>query len=257
MSYSYAPMLAPLVTIDIGNSRVKVGVFDRAISVSKLVEPSAVSRWRHGDEPLWPAVVPERVLVGSVAPKVSGPIVDHLPNDWPRPEIVVSTMFGLAFDVDEPERVGIDRVANAAAAAVLAPRDDVVVVDAGSAITVDLVTRDDDVATFRGGAIFPGLQMSADALTVRTELLPRIDMSQSEGVVWPGKNTVDAIRVGVRDAARGSVFHFVSRFRARHTPHCRQLVCGGDAAEFTMGLDEREVFESLTLSGLALASLQS
>lgn len=245
----------PLVTIDIGNTRVKVGVFDVEPNTRTLVEPVSVVRWKHGDEPNWPRVLPERAFVGSVAPARSGALIDRMPESWPRPHIITPTMLPVTLAVDAPDRLGVDRAANAAAVALLFPRDDTLVIDAGSAITVDLVTQDQNGPTFRGGAIFPGLQLASDTLTSRTELLPRLDMSVDTMAVWPARNTEDAVRIGVRDAARGAVYHFVSRFRARHTPQCRQVLCGGDAEHFTMGLDEREIYENLTLSGLALADV--
>ena len=82
----------------------------------------------------------------------------------------------LAARVDEPDKVGLDRLANALAADRLrAAERGAIVVDLGSAITVDVVSPD---GAFLGGAILPGIAMSARALHEFTDLLPLEPMSE-------------------------------------------------------------------------------
>src|SRR5205823_978167 len=97
--------------------------------------------------------------------------------------------------VDAPEKVGIDRLLTAAAVVPHIPSGKrAVVIDAGSAVTVDLVERE---GVFRGGAIFPGLRLMARALRDHTAQLPLVERFQDGQPVLPGRNTVAAITAGV------------------------------------------------------------
>ena len=113
--------------------------------------------------------------------------------------------------VDEPHRVGIDRLLGAYAAW-NRYRDAVVVVDAGSAITVDWVCVD---GQFRGGAILPGLRLQTHSLATGTDALPELSWQISENPnhepghastpLAPAKNTTDAIRLGVLTGAAAAI----------------------------------------------------
>src|SRR5262249_8845567 len=108
----------------------------------------------------------------------------------------------IRIEVSEPDRVGIDRLLNAVAAtARLMPAESIVIIDAGSAVTVDWVDKD---GVFKGGAIFPGLQMMAKALHEYTAALPLIEVSRSTPRhILPGNSTESAIRGGVYWAVAG------------------------------------------------------
>ncbi len=81
--------------------------------------------------------------------------------------------FPLEIDVRAPDRVGTDRLAAAVAANELrVPQRSAIVVDAGTAVTVDLITSD---GVFRGGAILPGIQTAAQALADATDALPLLE----------------------------------------------------------------------------------
>jgi type III pantothenate kinase len=111
----------------------------------------------------------------------------------------------------------------------LAEQGPVVTVQAGTAITVDLVDRD---GTFVGGSIMPGIGLSLFSLGRGTSLLPWLAEGDLQGICpLPGKNTEEAIRVGVQAAAIGGVEHLVKRYRASlgsaMTP---VIISGGDGA---------------------------
>jgi type III pantothenate kinase len=106
--------------------------------------------------------------------------------------------------VDEPARVGIDRLVAALAADRLRrPNRAAIVVDLGSAITVDLVDAD---GAFCGGAILPGIAMSVRALAEHTDALPHVPMDHLDhqpAVI--GKSTVPAIQSGIYWGTVGAV----------------------------------------------------
>ena len=107
--------------------------------------------------------------------------------------------------VEESGGVGPDRLC-AAAGAWAGGSKEAVIVDAGTAVTVDLLSG----GCFRGGSIFPGLSLLAGALHGGTALLPPIDEPAAE-IEPPGRSTSDAIRAGIRWGLVGAVRELVER----------------------------------------------
>jgi type III pantothenate kinase len=157
------------------------------------------------------------------------------------------TRTGLPIDLDNPREVGADRVANAVAAIerFSAP---VIVVDFGTATAVDLV---DDRGRFVGGAIAPGVRISADALIDATSSLRNVDVVAPERVV--GRSTTEAIQSGVTFGFAGLVDGLVGRIRREHRlPAGVTVVATGGLSASLAPLTESitEIDENLTLSGL-------
>ena len=92
---------------------------------------------------------------------------------------------------DNPREIGPDRLVNAVAGFEKVGGA-CVIVDFGTAVTHDVVSADGE---YLGGVIFPGLEISLEALTERAAALPTIDLTEPRAVL--GKSTVDAIRSGV------------------------------------------------------------
>ena len=153
---------------------------------------------------------------------------------------------GIALAVDNPREVGADRVANAIGAERQfgAP---VIVVDFGTATTVDLVGPD---GSYRGGAIAPGLEVSADALVTHTAALRRVELSPPRSPV--GRSTVEAIQSGLIYGYAGLVDGLVGRIMGTLEGSCPVVATGGLAAAmiaFTTTVTALE--PDLTLIGLA------
>lgn len=118
----------------------------------------------------------------------------------------------MSVDVDQPDRVGVDRVLGAYAATnrIEPP---FVIVDAGSAITVDYV---DENAAYRGGAIMPGLQLQMRSLAAGTDALPDVGWNSPnipDIVKGPATNTADAIQLGVIMGAAGAIERLASCYQ--------------------------------------------
>ncbi|MGB7346577.1 MAG: type III pantothenate kinase [Pirellulaceae bacterium] len=133
-------------------------------------------------------------------------------------------------NVDQPDRLGIDRLLSAFGAANLfqAP---VTVVDAGSAVTVDWVNADGE---FCGGAIMPGLRMQAASLAKGTDALPEIDWQKWNYQPTAASNTIDAIRLGLMTGVSAAIDRLVLLYASQQTgsasPEMPQLVLtGGDS----------------------------
>ena len=126
--------------------------------------------------------------------------------------------------VDEPQEVGTDRMVSAAAAYAVV-EDAVVVADLGTAVTIDLV---DENGVFRGGAICPGFDISAQALKDNTAQLPKVKVHRPQGPC--GKNTADAINCGLYYSIIGAMEEIVRRY-AEQIGRWPQTVITGSGAK--------------------------
>src|SRR5690606_5988205 len=157
----------------------------------------------------------------------------------------------------EPQRVGLDRLVNAVAANHLrSSQRSAIVIDVGSAITVDLIRAD---GVFVGGAILPGIGMAARALHEFTDLLPLSEMTElREAPEALGKNTTAALKSGLFWGAVGAMRELIARL-ATHAQQPEVFLTGGAApgvARYLAGPGEeppRHV-PHLTLAGIALSA---
>jgi type III pantothenate kinase len=149
---------------------------------------------------------------------------------------------------DKPELTGIDRVVNLAAAYEQLGKA-CVVVDAGTAITIDLC---DDAGRFVGGVIFPGVRMMLDALHEKTAQLPKLDFAVPAHAL--GKNTTEAIRSGVYHGIRGLVREVAEQFATDLGTWPDVIATGGDAHDLFEGWEVvHAVSPDLAFYGTALA----
>lgn len=153
--------------------------------------------------------------------------------------------------VDFPDQVGIDRLLNALAVLKRVSSDvPIVIVDAGSAVTVDLVDGD---GVFRGGAILPGFRLMAKSLNDYTARLPLI-ASFPGNPPLPGMNTVAAIEAGIAHSIVGGVERIVARY-AEAFGKPRIFIAGGDA-DLLAGISGSPEIAGpfLTLEGIRIAA---
>jgi type III pantothenate kinase len=157
--------------------------------------------------------------------------------------------------VDRPGEVGADRLVNALAAIRLhgAPA---IVVDVGTATTIDCVAAD---GAFIGGAIAPGLVLGLEALAARTAKLPRVELRTPERAI--GRDTVTAIQAGAVLGYQSLVSGLVTRVRRELTdaaggaPSSVPVVLTGGLARapWAAGIEGIDVVDpELTIKGLAI-----
>jgi type III pantothenate kinase len=221
----------PLVAVDIGNSRIKIGRFDAAPKRDIGPEPAAtlelplanrngeldtaaLANWCHVQltgTATWLVSSVHRGAAERLQASVLA-LARKAGFDWSMRALTYRDV-PIGIEVDLPERVGMDRLLAAVAADRLRPRDrPAIVVDMGTATTVDLVTAR---GAFAGGAILPGLAMSAHALAEQTDGLPQVPIDTWTGSPAPlGKSTVPAIESGLFWGAVGAIRELVSRISA-------------------------------------------
>jgi type III pantothenate kinase len=219
---------APLLAVDIGNARIKIGLF-RGLSGEALPEPERILPLE-GDRPpfeqieTWlaeclPPISSESLswYIASVNRPGATRLIDWLGRHRPEDRVTLLSAADLPLDVrlERPDMVGIDRLVDAVAVNRLrnsgAPA---AIVDVGSAITVDLVSRD---GAFLGGSILPGLAMSARAMHEFTDLLPLIETADLyEPPPALGTCTEEAMRSGLFWGAVGAIRQLIDEL-SRHT----------------------------------------
>jgi type III pantothenate kinase len=154
---------------------------------------------------------------------------------------------GMPILYENPREVGADRVVNSVAA-YHRHQDGLIVVDFGTATTFDAVSPKGE---YLGGAIAPGLAISADALFRHAAMLPRVDISKPARIV--GRNTVSSMQAGLVFGYVGLVSEIVRRMKEELGFPTRVFATGGLAglvAADTEAIDE--VDEHLTLTGLRI-----
>ncbi|MEY4186155.1 MAG: Type pantothenate kinase [Planctomycetota bacterium] len=254
-----------VAAIDIGNTRAKFGLIsDPALGPVGEVTATVLEDGQSLPDQLlawWHSTAAGRacscVIAGS-DPDCRDQLLQNWPVALPQPLVIRSgSQIPVHADVDYPSRVGIDRLLNAYAAQFLLTTDQAaIIVDSGTATTVDLVTPG---PVFRGGSILPGLRLAARALHDYTARLPLVDVDESltQLPVLPGRNTEDAIMAGLFLGQLGAVREIVAGLQnALHViaPQCgspRLIISGGGGRQLTSHLPNAFFADSLALHGLA------
>jgi type III pantothenate kinase len=256
----------PFVAVDIGNSRLKFGLYEAAAD-ALLPAPNRVLDFDPEKDAL------ERVAawlapwtadqagwwIASVNRSHATLLVDWLRERQTGLKITLLSAgdLPLAVALPRPDMVGIDRLVGAVAANRLRdPARPAIVVDLGTAITVDLVNPE---GVFLGGAILPGIGMAARALYEFTDLLPLLDMRVlREPPPALGKSTTDAMQSGLYWGAVGGARELIARLSAE-SPAPAQVFLTGGAAPAVAGLlaPDAHYVPHLVLGGIALTALES
>jgi len=192
------------------------------------------------------------VIVSSVNPEATESLRKMVGQFTSGPFLVARQDFPVLIEtaVDQAEAVGVDRLLAALAARELV-RDAAIVVDVGTAMTVDAV---DAGGRFLGGAILPGPTLGAWALHQKTAALPEVALDAPIGAV--GANTEEAIRSGLILGAAGAIERLVAEQRKALGSEVRVLATGGGLFHLASVLTcFDEVRPDLVLEGLVVAYL--
>jgi type III pantothenate kinase len=252
-----------LLALDVGNSQIHGGVFDGDIlrvqfrrtthPIGSSDEIGVFLRAVLRENQVDPAGV-RRVAICSVVPPVAYPLraacVKYFHCEPFLLQAGVKT--GLKIKYRNPAEVGADRVANAIAATQRRPRTDCLVVDCGTATTFDVVTAGGD---YLGGAILPGLGISAEMLSSRTARLPAVEISRPEAAL--GRSTVESIQAGLYHGHVGAIRQLLAQLTREAFAGRKPAVIGtgGFARMFEAEALFDEIVPELVLFGLKHAEL--
>jgi type III pantothenate kinase len=191
--------------IDQGNSRTKIALFKQD---GRIVKNLLYKYFTSADvERLFSLYPIKNSIVSSVA-NMDAAVVNTL-NRLSEHFILFDykTPLPITNRYETPETLGQDRIASAVGAAYLCPNENLLIVDAGSAITYDFVSAEHG---FLGGNIAPGIKMRLTVLNQMTKKLPLVEVEQNALTPLFGKNTKEAIVAGV---VRGVVFELKGYMR--------------------------------------------
>ena len=247
-----------LLVIDVGNTNTVLGIYDGG----KLKKDWRVGtdKYRTVDE--YAMLINDLfglagfgfadlsdVIVSCVVPPMQN-ILEKLCRQYLQlsPYVVGPGMkTGMPIQYDNPSEVGADRIVNSVAAYEQC-RCALIVVDFGTATTFDVVSAD---GSYQGGAIAPGIGISAEALFDRASKLPRVEFSRPAQVI--GKNTVNSMQSGIFFGYVGLVEGIVSRIKKELSETPKVIATGGLAGPIAAATDSIDLVEPfLTLEGLRI-----
>lgn len=187
------------------------------------------------------------LALGGVVPAVVNNFAAWAVTRGFAPTVIRSaSQIPISVHVPNPSSVGTDRLFDALAGARRFPNCSLLIVDAGTAITLNVVSRS---GAFEGGAILAGLALMAKSLNDYTALLPNVRIDGTPD--FPGKDTESNINSGIMAAAIGAVEHSL----ARHPPDV--LVFTGSDAELLyrhVSFAAKQLIPTLTLEGIRIAA---
>lgn len=243
-----------LLALDVGNTMTKLGLFsgDKLLTDFQL----ASDRDRTADElglslktllADWPK--PTHVIISSVVPHLNAALARAFQRHFSIEPEFLSHRWGLiSLDVEEPSKVGTDRLADAIAALYLYGGP-ALTINFGTATTFNLISQD---GRFLGGAIAPQMELAASALAQRAAQLYEVELRCPESVI--GKNTDENIRAGFVLGFIDLVSGLIRRFRAEYKKDVKVIATGGRGEFFAKHIKEISVYDPhLTLQGLRVA----
>lgn len=255
--------MTTLLVVDIGNTNVSLGLFDYKTPAKGTLAQHWRTSTRREETSDEVALVLSAlfahagrreeevtdVIVSSVVPPLL-PIWERVCTKlFDRPPLIVGpgVRTGMPVLYENPREVGADRIVNAVAAFELFGGP-VIAVDFGTATTFDCVSREGE---YLGGAIFPGIGISMEALFSRASMLHRVELARPKSVI--GRTTTAALQSGLLYGYAGVVDSMVERIRGELGADARVVATGGLASRISPESRTIERVEPfLTLEGLRL-----
>lgn len=245
-----------LLAIDIGNTTISFGVFKvkKLITSFKLSTDKSINYKKDilsnlNKGKIKPEQIAE-IVICSVVPRQTAILERVLKNNLESKILLISRdiLIPIENKYKNPRQVGQDRLVNAYAGLKLFGPG-LILVDFGTAVTFDIVSRQGE---YLGGLIFPGLDLSLDALNKKTALLPRINIAIPKSLV--GRDTVGSINSGIAFGMAGACDGIIERLLKKFKGY-RVIATGGNVnfiKKYSQKL--RVILPNLTLEGLRILS---
>ena len=247
-----------LLVVDVGNTNMVLGLYDG----ERLVHDFRIetAKGRTSDEyhvlllNLLQLAGVERSdvrasILASVVPPLNDTVIDAVDRAFDHDIMIVGPGIktGMPVLYENPREVGADRIVNAVAAYEHVKRA-AIVVDFGTATTFDCISQKGE---YLGGAIAPGMEISANALFARAAKLPRSEIARPPRAI--GRNTVHSMQAGIVFGYVGLVDGLVRRLKEEMKSDAAVIATGGLASLIEPESETIDlVDEYLTLEGLRL-----
>ncbi len=231
-----------LLTIDIGNTTTGAAIFseDKIISKNKLLTPEEISVL------FLKSLVKEdcRSMINAVSVSSVVPFVDESLRKSVKELFDVEPYFtdytidtGIKLKIDNPEEMGADRIADYIGALSLFPPP-FIVVDSGTAITFDIINKDNE---YIGGAILPGVELSIKSLAQNTAKLEMIKFGIPKSIT--GTNTEDSIKAGIYFNYIGGLSFMIREYKKTIGADAHVIATGGLTKYFKGKIPEIDLYE--------------
>ena len=247
-----------LLVLDVGNTKTAIGVYRDGKWIADWRVTTHLDHLADEYHVLLKSLLADKGLgfeklsgaaLASVVPPLTATFEEMVARVLGKPPLVVGpgVETGIQIRIDHPKETGADRVANTAAVHRLYGGP-AIVLDLGTATTFDVVSKDGE---YLGGAIAPGLGISADALVRRTAKLPKVELTFPESAI--GRNTVAAMQSGLVLGYVGLVKELVERLK-KEIPGKPKVIATGGMAEMVAAWTEiiDIINPRLTLDGIRI-----
>lgn len=226
------------LVIDIGNTRIKSALFEKA----ELVREGVFDELSDGIH-AWSMHKFDNCLVSSVRwtkEELQQLLPFHFIFLTSQTAIPISNAYG------SPATLGLDRIAAAIGGWQLAGTGPILVIDLGSCITFEFISQDN---CYLGGAISPGLSMRAKSMNALTAKLPLVKLTEKPKNRI-GDNTITCMQIGIWYGVEYELTGQIQAYQKEY-PKIKVFVCGGDAQSFvSLVKDHIFVVPNLVLHGL-------
>ena len=209
------------LVIDVGNSLVKLAVFKDDELLSKAaIKPDGLKR--HIDSLIEEHPTMQKAIISSVG-KLKASHLKYIEDHFEVFQIQLSVNLPFKNSYKTPKTLGLDRIALVSASIQQYPYNNVLIIDAGTCITYDFVTSDNE---YLGGAISPGIQMRYQSLHNLTANLPLLNLEVPENIT--GNSTNDCMHSGVVFGVIKEIDGVIEEYQEKYKD-LTVILTGGDA----------------------------
>ena len=237
-----------LLTIDVGNTRIKVAVFEHNKQLDFFIfeTTEALKNFKNIFKKYSHL---QKITLSSVG-KLDEEVLDYIKSQFPTEIISHHSRFPFKNLYSTPETLGIDRMVLAAGATLQFPSQNRLIIDAGTCITYDYVNSNNE---YLGGAISPGISIRYKSLNDYTSKLPLLSISEDFKII--GDSTKSAIHSGIINGVIFEIEGFISQYSLKNQD-LTIILTGGDA-EFLAKRLKNTIFanSNFLLESLNLLSL--
>lgn len=210
-----------ILTLDVGNSTMTGGIFDGNKLVLQFRQTTDKNSTSDEIGIFLRSVLRENgidwkeikdICCCSVVPPINYSLSSALKKYFGVEALFIQSGIktGLKLKYSNPKEIGADRIAAAIGAANRHPNQNLVVIDMGTATTIDVVTKDRE---YLGGAIMPGLKISVQALASGTSKLPTVEIIKANKIC--GQSTIEAIQSGIYFGNAGAIKEFCYQYQKK------------------------------------------
>lgn len=248
-----------LLAIDVGNTNTVFGVYDNDKLIANWRMTTAntrtadetgifiVSLFKHNDIDYKQI---KGIIISSVVPNIMYSLKNGIVKYFHLEPMIIAPGIktGINLKLDNPKEMGADLLVNSVAAKELYGGN-IIIVDYGTATKFTIVLENGE---FLGGAICPGIKICSEALYQKAAQLPKVEIKKPNADI--GKNTIDAIQLGLVYSAIAETEYIIKKFREQYKDITFKVIATGGMGrtitKYINGIDDYNA--NLTLEGLKI-----